>query len=95
MMKWGQAKFEFLALREEIHKALASGKTAKRIHADLKSQNRIKMSQRSFYGWLRHERLFGPLMVAADIASMRTKRTQHHPLPQNTPSPLDNQEDEQ
>jgi site-specific recombinase XerD len=55
-MEWGQAKIEFLALRDEIQTALANGKTAKRIHAELKSQNRITMSQRSFYDWLRRER---------------------------------------
>jgi IS30 family transposase len=75
-MEWGQAKIEFLALREEIQTALANGQTAKRIHADLKSQNRIKMSQRSFYDWLRHERL-----------AQRTKTTRL-PVPVN---PADHQ----
>tara|TARA_R110001583_G_scaffold195530_1_gene375482 strand:- start:20944 stop:21336 length:393 start_codon:yes stop_codon:yes gene_type:complete len=86
-MEWGQAKIEFLALRDEIQTALANGKTAKRIHADLKSQNRITMSQRSFYDWLRRERL-APTTNGAKLP-VPTKLTGHSspskpPVPSST-----------
>lgn len=96
-MKWGQAKIEFLALRDEIQTALANGKTTNRIHADLKSQNRITMSQRSLYVWLRRERLSGPLTIMTDDAFMRstTLGQQRPAAAEKIPSAHNTQEDEQ
>ncbi|AUG51517.1 hypothetical protein CSC3H3_01420 [Thalassospira marina] len=84
-MKWGQAKIEFLALRDEIHTALTNGKTAKRIHAELKSQNRITMSQRSFYDWLRRERL-ALCSRASKFAATTAAAKQPPPNPSAKPS---------
>ena len=48
---WGQAKIEFIALRDEIFGEHQKGKSRNRIYRDLRSAGRITMSQRSFYVW--------------------------------------------
>lgn len=48
---WGQAKIEFIALRDEIFDEHQKGKSRNRIYLDLRSAGRITMSQRSFYSW--------------------------------------------
>lgn len=51
VVKWGQAKIEFIALRDEIFDEHQKGKSRNRIYLDLRTAGRITMSQRSFYVW--------------------------------------------
>ncbi|HCW68088.1 MAG TPA: hypothetical protein DHR80_13005 [Thalassospira lucentensis] len=48
---WGQAKIEFIALRDEIRDEHLTGKSKNRIYREFRASGRLTMSQRSFYYW--------------------------------------------
>ena len=48
---WGQAKIEFIALRDEIRNEHLTGKSKNRIYRELRASGHVTMSQRSFYYW--------------------------------------------
>ncbi len=73
VVKWGQAKIEFIALRDEIFDEHQKGKSRNRIYLDLRTAGRITMSQRSFYVW------FDALTSQAVSAPTRPSKEQFSP----------------
>lgn len=91
VVNWGQAKIEFIALRDEIFGEHQKGKSRNRIYLDLRSAGRITMSQRSFYVWF-DSLSSQPASVLTAPPKKQSASTQHHVAPAQHPPASDDTE---
>ena len=76
--RWGQARIEVAALRDEVLDGLKDGAPIKRVYDDLKKDGRLTISLKVFYKWVKRFRA-ETLTQSPQFNSLKASRSAHTP----------------